>query len=203
MACRALKVGESGVDQSAAVRIDAHIICNEHVLKGRKHAMTWPHAARSKIHAPRSPVFEALGAAWVIFKFALSLGLVYVAALLLWTSKDLLNHPGPLGVAAFLLFLATLPWVVAKRTSRGVGLLSVFMSIMFAFLAGNLVTGGVQFPQVCKGRSAGLCELFNGLHALGGPWLAASPTLVIAAALLGGGILILVRGDRSVRPWQW
>jgi hypothetical protein len=84
-----------------------------------------------------------------------------------------------------------------------VGLLSVFTSIMFAFLAGNMVTGVVQFPRVCKGRSAGLCELFNGLHALGGPWLAASPTILIAVALLGGGILIVVRGDRPVRLWRW
>ncbi len=165
--------------------------------------MTFPHEVRSKSQAPRSPVLEAFGAAWVIFKFVLSVCLVYGAALLLWTSKDLLNHPGPLGVAAFLLFLATLPWVVARRTNRGVGLLSVFMSIMFAFLAGNMVTGGVQFPRVCKGRSAGLCELFNGLHALGGPWLAASPTILIAAVCLAGGILIVVRGDRPVRPWRW
>lgn len=165
--------------------------------------MTFPHEARSKSPAPRSPVLEVLGAAWVIFKFVLSVCLVYGAALLLWTSKDLLNHPGPLGLAAFLLFLATLPWVVPGRNKRGVGFLSVFMSIAFAFIAGNIVTGGVQFPQVCKGRTAAMCESTNGLHALGGPWLAALPMILIAAVLLGGGILIVVRGDRPVRPLQW
>lgn len=165
--------------------------------------MTFPHEARSKSPAPRSPVLEVLGAAWVIFKFVLSVCLVYGAALLLWTSKDLLNHPGPLGIAAFLLFLATLPWVVNGQSKRGIGLISVFMSIMFAFAAGNIITGSTQFPQVCKGRSAAICEFTNGLHALGGPWLAASPVILISAALLGGGILIVVRGDRPVRPWRW
>lgn len=144
---------------------------------------------------------EALGMAWVIFKFVLSLGLMSFAALLLWTSKDLLHHPGPLGVAAFLLFLATLPWVVDRRTGRALGLLAVFMSISFAIVAGDIITGSTQFPQVCRGRSAAICEFTNGLHAVGGPWLAASPVILIAFVLLGGGILIACQRRVVRSPW--
>ena len=165
--------------------------------------MTLPHEVRSKNQAPRSSVLAVLGATWVILKFVLSLGLVTFAASVLWTSKDLLNRPGPLGLAAFLLFLATLPWVVDRRAGRALGLLFVFMSISFAIVAGNIVTGGTLFPQVCNSRSAAFCEFINGLHALGGPWLAASPMILMAAVFLGGGILIVVRGDQPVRPRQW
>lgn len=162
--------------------------------------MTFSNEARAKSPAPRSPVLEALGAAWVIFKSVLSLGLVSVATWLIWNSEDRLHLPGSLGIAACLLVLAALPWLAGKRTYRGVGLLSVFMSIMFAFAAGSIVTGGLRPPPVCAGRSAAICEISKGLQALGGPWLSALPVILIAAVLLGGGILVVVRGDRPVRP---
>jgi hypothetical protein len=171
----------------------------DHAPKGWKHAMKTRHATRSTAPSPRSPVLGALGALWLGFKFVLSLGLVAFAAMILWTSKNLIQQPGPLGVGAFMLFLAALPWVPG-RISRALGLLNIFMSISFAFIAGSMVTGGTQLPGACTGRSAAFCEFINDLHALGGPWLAALPVIVAAATMLGGGIVIIVRAGQPMHP---
>lgn len=98
------------------------------------------------------------------------------------------------------MFLAALPWVAPERISRALGLISIFMSIPFAFIAGSMVTGGTQFPRACAGRSVAFCELINELHALGGPWLAALPMIVVAAVVLGGGIVIIVRAGQPRHP---
>lgn len=129
---------------------------------------------------------------WYALKAILTAVLLAVAGLLAWMFTRTPGDFALIGAASIFLFLAALLWVRLQASSREFGLVGIVLGFLFLFAAAQPFIGDRPYPRACTGRRF-WCEAGNLLHALGGPWLAAAPFLLLGLGVLYFSVRVVVR----------
>jgi len=136
---------------------------------------------------------------WIGFKLLLSISLIAAPCALLLAAPQALTDPIFIGLAAFLVFFAALPWVNFAKPGRSLGLAGIFFGIGIAVLSIQTAAGAVSLPRACGGRYSFLCELENLLLLLGGELLAATPLAICALVMFAVSVrLVLLRSVKRL-----
>ena len=110
-----------------------------------------------------------------------------------------LTGTGGIGLAAFLILMAALPWVDPTKSSRALNL------VLLAGAAGagaaffHMAADNINMPRQCSGRGIVLCHLENHLYDLGGPYLAAAPMGLAALGIFWAGCVMWKKNRRLSR----
>ena len=161
-------------------------------------------ASATALEVMKQTTIALLLVVWNIFKGCLTLLFLMLAWFAAWGvwEKGALSF-GTVGVIAFLLFLASAPWVVPRLhlpnqpAPRTIAICGAVLALVCLDLAYSALTYGWK-PEECSAPGVLFCYGMNLLHALGGNKLIAVSWLAAAALILRSTFKAVAHATREV-----